>query len=134
MSNLRKLIPGSGESFKGRTVETINELIDAVNAFRIHAGPGIRVNTTPSGVTITAERQPAIGGGGVKQCTYTAYVVRVTSAYQDGSYSGTIVAGDDAGKTVTFYLPASLMGQTLATGTIVLAAPVEVPETGEDDE
>ena len=60
----RKLITGSGEPFKARVVETLNEIIDTLAARRIRGGPGVRVCESPCGITISAERPAPSGGGG----------------------------------------------------------------------
>lgn len=62
---LRKLIIGSGESFKGRVVETLNEIIDTLAARRIRGGPGVRVCESPCGITISADHRPTAAGGGI---------------------------------------------------------------------
>jgi len=124
-----------GEAFSAGW-RKLREVIDHLRCLRPIAGNGIRITERPNGFIIDSieKTQLPVSESGTSGDTYTACVVRVTSAGQDGSYTGVIIAGGEAGETVTFYLPASLMGQTLAVGTIVLAAPVDVPEAGEDDD
>lgn len=68
----RKLIPGSGEPFKARVVETINALIDALAASTLRPGPGILIRESPSGSVIeaaprTASASAGLGGAEVKR-------------------------------------------------------------------
>ena len=112
----------------------MNALIDAVNALRIHAGPGIRVNTTPSGITITAERQPAVSGGGVKQGSSPSttaeqrpiWIVKILSGTPTTGYSCTVI--NDLGYTDTSALGMTFFpvltyssGATLPANTVCLA-------------
>lgn len=136
---MRKLIIGSGESFKGRVVETLNEIIDTLDARRIRGGPGVRVCESPSGITISAERPASSGGGGVRitppvyagphAVTYDHETgrVEVTAGYvlQNGAFAQTTAASLTP-QTGVICVTNALTGGTWGTPAIAFDTPSEL--------
>jgi len=136
---LRKLIIGSGESFKARVVETLNEIIDTLAARRIRGGPGVRVCESPCGITISAERPAPSGGGGVRitppvyagphAVTYDPETgkVEVTAGYvlQNGAFAQTAAASLTP-QTGVICVTNALSNGVWSTPTIAFATPSEL--------
>lgn len=106
------------------TADWLNKLVREAVSRTLSAGPGIRINRTPSGSTISATGRARPGAGGGRGVS--AKVVTIGS-YEEGMYSGTDVLG---GESVRLCLPVWSQEGELPSGTRILALEVEADVTG----
>ena len=101
------------------------EVCDALRRMRLQAGPGIRLNQTPEGTTISAARAPAS-----QPATQTAVAgdawIGVISHDQSGNLIATAVSANGPALPAILNLTDALVADDLPDGSQVIVHPIAV--------